>query len=186
MPLRKQRVTCPSASTSLRSEPYGSELRLGRPLRNLLRRLSRRSKACMLYGGGIMFVYILQSISDSTKFYSGMTNNLESRLKNHNSGQVRHSSRYKPWRIKNYFWFHDKSKAMRFEKHLKSGSGHAFAKSDCIKEYDDQFCCKKLGWQFNCMLKNEYSPPQQQNACKSPSSKAGSIGPDSDCCGFVK
>jgi len=75
-----------------------------------------------------MFVYILQSISRPAKFYSGITNNIESRLKNHNNGQVSYTSKYKPWKIKNYFWFEDKSKAIRFEKYLKSGSGRTFIK----------------------------------------------------------
>jgi len=46
------------------------------------------------------YVYILQSDSDSEHFYTGFTEDLESRLKSHNSGHSPHTSKYKPWHIK--------------------------------------------------------------------------------------
>lgn len=74
------------------------------------------------------YVYILQSMADSERFYQGVTGDLKSRIKEHNAGEVFHTSKYKPWIIKNYFAFNDRKKAYAFEKYLKTGSGRAFAK----------------------------------------------------------
>ena len=46
----------------------------------------------------------------------------------HNSGQVSHTAKYGPWRVKTYVGFGDEEQAIAFEKYLKSGSGRAFAK----------------------------------------------------------
>lgn len=72
--------------------------------------------------------YILQSTLNPERFYTGITDNMEARLEAHNSGQVPHTSKYKPWRVKTYITFADEVQAFAFEKYLKSGSGRAFAK----------------------------------------------------------
>ena len=74
------------------------------------------------------YVYILVSVSDESCHYTGITEDLEARLKAHNSGKVPHTSKYRPWRIENYIAFHSRDKAAAFEKYLKSHSGRAFAK----------------------------------------------------------
>jgi len=74
------------------------------------------------------YVYILQSKIDQKRFYAGFTEDLNSRLKAHNSGNVHHTSKYKPWHIKTAIAFSDHQKALDFEKYLKSPSGRAFAK----------------------------------------------------------
>ncbi len=73
------------------------------------------------------YVYILQSKTFPNRFYTGFTENIETRLKDHNSGKDPHTSKYKPWELVSYLAFSDKSKAADFEQYLKSGSGHAFA-----------------------------------------------------------
>ena len=74
------------------------------------------------------YVYILQSISVAEKFYIGFTTDLKNRIIKHNNGEVPHSSKYKPWKIKNTISFDDREKAPAFERYLKSHSGRAFAK----------------------------------------------------------
>ncbi|GAB4346258.1 MAG: hypothetical protein Kow0089_23600 [Desulfobulbaceae bacterium] len=74
------------------------------------------------------YVYILESESDPNHYYTGFTENLASRLKAHNSDQVPHTSKYRPWKIKTAVAFADRGKALDFEKYLKSPSGRAFAK----------------------------------------------------------
>ncbi len=74
------------------------------------------------------YVYILQSEIDGERFYTGFTEDLDSRLKSHNSGGSPHTSKYKPWRIKTAVAFSDREKALDFERYLKSPSGRAFAK----------------------------------------------------------
>jgi predicted GIY-YIG superfamily endonuclease len=74
------------------------------------------------------FVHILQSIAFPDRFYAGVTTNVSERLAKHNAGEVHHTSKYGPWRLKTYIAFSDKAQAHAFEKYLKSGSGRAFAK----------------------------------------------------------
>ena len=74
------------------------------------------------------YVYILESINNNGFYYTGITGDLRARLQKHNSGAVKHTSKYKPWKIKTYMAFKDEKRAFAFEKYLKSGSGRAFAK----------------------------------------------------------
>ena len=74
------------------------------------------------------YVYILVSEADETRHYTGLTENIESRFKAHNSGKVPHTSKYRPWRIETIIAFRSHEKAAKFEKYLKSHSGRAFAK----------------------------------------------------------
>lgn len=70
--------------------------------------------------------YILLS-SKSHKFYFGSTNNLEGRLKLHNSGQVQSTKYGLPWKLVWYSNFETEKQARDFELYLKSGAGKAFA-----------------------------------------------------------
>lgn len=73
-------------------------------------------------------VYILQSETDSDRFYIGSTNDLDRRLNEHNAGQSVHTNKFKPWTIKTYVAFKDHVKADAFERFLKTGNGRAFAR----------------------------------------------------------
>ncbi|HEU0146979.1 MAG TPA: GIY-YIG nuclease family protein [Bradyrhizobium sp.] len=72
-------------------------------------------------------VDILESL-DNEHFYVGITDDVPARLIKHNAGEVPHTSKYRPWRIKTYIAFSDEKQAFAFERYLKSGSGRAFAK----------------------------------------------------------
>ena len=74
------------------------------------------------------YVYILQSLSAADAFYVGQTEDLFSRLTKHNGGDVPHTSKHRPWRIKTAIAFADGNRALAFEKYLKTASGRAFAK----------------------------------------------------------
>ena len=74
------------------------------------------------------FVYILQSLSKSEEYYTGLTSDLNYRIKQHNAGEVSHTSKFIPWKIISYFAFDNREKAAKFEKYLKSGAGREFAK----------------------------------------------------------
>ncbi len=73
------------------------------------------------------YVYLLQSISYPGKRYIGITSDLERRLADHNSGRSTHTSRFMPWKVVVSVRFVDDDRAVRFERYLKIGSGHAFA-----------------------------------------------------------
>jgi predicted GIY-YIG superfamily endonuclease len=74
------------------------------------------------------FVYILNSIGFPDRFYIGFTCDIEKRLEHHNSGGDAYTAKFKPWKIKTYIAFHDKERALAFERYLKTASGRAFAK----------------------------------------------------------
>jgi predicted GIY-YIG superfamily endonuclease len=72
------------------------------------------------------YVYVLQSLSNPTGIYTGITANLKNRLAEHNSGRVSHTSKFAPWEIRVATAFKNKERAVSFERYLKSGSGRAF------------------------------------------------------------
>ena len=74
------------------------------------------------------YAYLLASTSKPDKRYIGLTNNLNQRLKEHNTGKSPHTNKYKPWKVVVAIRFADSYKAEIFEKYLKSGSGYVFAK----------------------------------------------------------
>jgi putative endonuclease len=72
----------------------------------------------------MQYVYILKC-SDGL-FYTGCTENIESRLKRHSSGYVEFTKTRLPVELVWWCCFPNKTKAFEFEKYLKSGSGIAF------------------------------------------------------------
>jgi putative endonuclease len=74
------------------------------------------------------YAYLLESESHPDHFYTGITDDLRDRLKRHNAGQVTHTAKFCPWRLKTYLGFTDEQRASAFERYLKSASGRAFAK----------------------------------------------------------
>ena len=76
----------------------------------------------------MFYVYILQSINFPEHFYVGYTNDLERRLKEHNSGDSLHTNKFKPWNLRACIAFDSKEKAIKFEHFLKTGNGRIFQK----------------------------------------------------------
>jgi putative endonuclease len=65
------------------------------------------------------YVYILQSDKDGS-YYFGQTNNLDDRLKRHNAGSEKYTSKKTPWKL---FWYtkvSTRAEAMKLEKKLKN------------------------------------------------------------------
>ncbi len=78
------------------------------------------------------YVYVIRSIDFPEQEYTGATSNLKQRLTEHNSGNSKHTAKYKPWKLISYHAFIGKQKAYDFEKYLKSHSGRAFAKKRLV------------------------------------------------------
>ena len=74
------------------------------------------------------YVYILQSINEPERHYTGIADDIDVRLKEHNSLKSIHTKKHAPWEIIVSIGFEDSQKAFAFEQYLKSGSGRAFAK----------------------------------------------------------
>ena len=76
----------------------------------------------------MFYVYLLQSEGNPDQRYIGLTTDLKRRFTEHNAGKSAHTSKFLPWRLVTYVAFSDRVKATAFERYLKSGSGHAFAR----------------------------------------------------------
>jgi predicted GIY-YIG superfamily endonuclease len=77
---------------------------------------------------GFYYVYILQSELKAEHFYVGLTEDLRARLKVHNAGEIPHTAKFCPSRIKTAIAFTGRERASQFERYLKTASGRAFAK----------------------------------------------------------
>jgi predicted GIY-YIG superfamily endonuclease len=75
----------------------------------------------------LRFVYVLKNSDQPPSYYSGLTSDPAERLKAHNQRNGHHTSGHGPWQIDVLIEFADESRAIRFERYLKSGSGGAFA-----------------------------------------------------------
>lgn len=73
------------------------------------------------------FVYILRSESNPSRYYTGMTSDMDLRLADHNAGKCRHTAGGVPWNVDVLVEFSDEARAVALERYLKSGSGCAFA-----------------------------------------------------------
>ena len=126
----------PTDSTSLR--PRCSErAKAAAPKHGVRRRVSRSTRTTarqasqyLINFGGMSFhyAYILQNLVNPDRFYVGMTEDLQQRLRKHNAGETLHTSKFKPWSIKTAIAFRNRDRASAFERYLKSGSGRAFAR----------------------------------------------------------
>lgn len=70
----------------------------------------------------MFYTYVLKSLKDS-KYYIGHTNNIENRLKRHNSGQVKSTRNRVPMQV---IWsqkFDTRAKSVNKELYLKSLKG---------------------------------------------------------------
>ena len=76
----------------------------------------------------IFIVYVIRSVKDPTKYYTGLTDNVERRLAVHNSGGSQYTATLRPWTLVAFTVFTNPESAAEFEQYLKTGSGRAFSK----------------------------------------------------------
>jgi len=72
-------------------------------------------------------VYILRSLTRPATYYTGVTDDVQRRLAEHNSGKCPHTLTARPWELVTVIAFAAPQRAIAFEHYLKSGSGRAFA-----------------------------------------------------------
>jgi putative endonuclease len=75
----------------------------------------------------MFYTYIIESLNCPERHYIGHTSDLKKRVSEHNAGRCEYTARFVPWKLKIYVAFETLELAQRFERYLKSGSGHAFA-----------------------------------------------------------
>ena len=90
-------------------------------------RAARRSPEGEDRRSPMKYVYLLESVEYRDQTYIGLTDDLRSRLSEHNRGHSSHTDKYKPWRLVTYVAFSDERKAIEFEHYLKTASGRVFA-----------------------------------------------------------
>lgn len=76
----------------------------------------------------MFYTYVLKSLKNS-RFYIGSTNNLQRRLKEHNSGQSKYTKLTAPFILIYQETFQTRKNAVRRELFLKSGKGREWLKS---------------------------------------------------------
>ena len=79
-------------------------------------------------------VYILRSVNNPDRLYTGLTSDLENRLKSHNADTSIYSKRYSPWELEVSISLKDKKVAEDLERYLKAGSGFAFLKKRLLSQ----------------------------------------------------
>ena len=73
------------------------------------------------------YTYVLWSEQFCRK-YVGMTENLERRLNEHNSGKMKSTKAFRPWKIVYFEEFETKQEARKRELYFKSAAGRKFLK----------------------------------------------------------
>lgn len=74
------------------------------------------------------YVYLIESVASPKSRYVGYSEDLCQRLADHNAGRNVSTRTGRPWRLVTYLAFSAKAQALEFERYMKSGSGHAFAR----------------------------------------------------------
>ena len=91
-----------------------------------------------MHGPAKKTVYIIRSDTDPSKHYTGITNDLPSRIEWHNYGRCGHTATERPWSLVVSIEFTTERAAYRFERYLKSGSGRAFSKRHFSPDIDQE------------------------------------------------
>jgi putative endonuclease len=99
-----------------------------RPAKDALRSFSEAGPESLKCTRPMYYVYLLQSQTHSGRRYTGFSTDLRQRFADHNAGKLSTTARCRPWNLVTYIAFSSKRQALAFERYLKSGSGHAFAK----------------------------------------------------------
>ncbi len=99
-----------------------ARLRRASGMADLTAEVRRRRTKAVTRNEKVYFVYILRSLKDNG-FYTGMTNDLEKRIKRHNSGLVASTKTRKPFVLLHYEEVADSKEARQREKYYKSGCG---------------------------------------------------------------
>jgi predicted GIY-YIG superfamily endonuclease len=73
-------------------------------------------------------VYVLKNSDHPPRFYTGVTADLGTPLEAHNAGRCSHTAKHRPWTVDVIVKFADETRALKFEKYLKSGSGVEFVR----------------------------------------------------------
>jgi putative endonuclease len=74
------------------------------------------------------FVYVLVSEIKGLRFYVGISENIDRRIAEHNSGKTKSTKGYIPWQLFFFEKHNSRKEARHREKYLKAGSGKELIK----------------------------------------------------------
>ena len=80
------------------------------------------------------YTYVLQSLKD-LNFYYGFTNNLKSRIEQHNKGQVESTKYRRPLKLVYFEGCLNKEDALKREKYFKTYYGRMYLKKRLLNSY---------------------------------------------------
>ena len=83
----------------------------------------------------MFYTYVLESLS-TARHYFGSTSDLQKRLKYHNSGKVRSTKAYRPWKIIYFETFESKTEATKRELFFKSIDGYNWLNAAVLSRRD--------------------------------------------------
>jgi putative endonuclease len=90
------------------------------------------------------YTYILESVKEG-RFYFGQTQDIEQRLRDHNSGKSGYTRKFIPWKLFAYHVYDTRTEAMKVEKMLKNLHSR-------LKVLD---FTRRYGFQFGSELKQD-------------------------------
>jgi len=79
------------------------------------------------------YVYVLKSLKQRNRIYTGITADPNLRMIFHNDGKSRHTASGCPWEMVVCIRFQDDSLARDYERHLKTGSGRAYLRKRFVR-----------------------------------------------------
>jgi putative endonuclease len=82
--------------------------------------------------GALCFVYIIRSRNDPSRFYTGVTADVNARIAAHNAGRSPHTSRFTPWELVVSIEFAEERRAIAFEKYLSQGLASRSRSGTCV------------------------------------------------------
>jgi hypothetical protein len=85
----------------------------------------------------MFYVYRIRSRHHPKETFLGVTRNIKKRLALHNSGQVKATREYSPWRVSFYAAFSRKSRAEAFYDYLSSPAGKEFGEKPLWQQGED-------------------------------------------------
>jgi putative endonuclease len=89
------------------------------------------------YFFAMFFVYVLKS-AEHYRFYVGMAQNVQRRLKEHNRGKTKSTKAWRPWQLFFFESFSSRHEARKREKYLKSGYGKQWIKHKWSRSSGDR------------------------------------------------
>ena len=77
------------------------------------------------------YVYVIYSPSHN-RYYKGLTQDIEKRLREHNQGHTRSTKAFKPWVLVYHETFADIGEARKREKYFKTAAGRRYLRDKTV------------------------------------------------------